>query len=1076
MMSQVDLDAIEQEVRLCFIQEDAPEHIATLERGILLLNQAGGRLPTDEFPQEWNAMMRSAHTLKGGAALSQLQELSQLAHLVEDLLQALGDRRVIQPDLACQLLMCSIDDIRALLTQATNGQSNPQSSVLDDFKTFIATGLNSSSHDTRTKAENVTEEQFLVRTVFEGDFKNCLERGKAQIDDAVNDTQILQFLTEVVQECGVLAEVLNLEQLHQQIQKITGALVRTPANPARFAKRILNYLEQERQKVLNQIHEQSSDDISSAPGGEDLEGRSPLSSLEADGISENSESTAELQGTDMSHSLTNGSSSIQSAAPSLKPEVSRQTSADVTIPPPDFAEPHQPRTGSDHIMSFEAGGVLSAPSSSTTAPAYPDVRTVAQVQDTTERSSTRVAPSAELTMRVPVRRLDQLASTVGEMLITYERLTLDQRRLQHTNRDLKQRTRQFYTIRERIQSLYDQLLVPGWNQTLDIAGNSEFDPLEMDQFTDLHSVLQDFQELLARIEEGSQDIDVLTQANLDDAEQLRQQMGELRHSLTDARMVPFATLSNRFRRPLWDLNQRYEKSVQLSIDGESTPIDRAVLEHLYEPMLHLVRNAFDHGIETPTERAAKGKGTAAYIRLAASHQGTKVVITVEDDGRGIDFEKVQRRAEHMGLLSGENVTTQQLLQCLFAPGFSTTTQVSELSGRGVGLDVVKAQVENLRGAIQVNSSPGQGTQFKLTIPLTLNIMPLLVCQRLLPQGNPITLAIPSSHISEIVDTPRYREDDKIMHWRGQDIPYVLLEKLMPFGEQYAVGQLNHQRQVSAKVSSEPNIAVILSLSHQPIAIGVNQLLGEQEMVLKTFDDLVTVPLYFPGCTVLPSGQVVLVLAPDPLEGLFQGRELALVEQQAQSVLGMDDTQRAIASLTPQSTTSESITSVPDALPLTTPQSALASGTHHGPDTVPIPTPPSDLGRSAHSTQSPRTIMVVDDSVAARRWMVRSLERSGYQVLQCRDGQDALDSLNKGAQCHLVICDIEMPRLNGFQLLSEIRQTQTLKSLPFALLTSRQGDRHRKQATQLGANGYFVKPLGGQQLLRKIENLMNANSA
>ncbi|MEO1521130.1 MAG: hybrid sensor histidine kinase/response regulator [Cyanobacteria bacterium J06633_2] len=1082
MMNQVELDAIEEEVRLCFVQEDAPEHIAVLERGILLLNQADGNLPIDEFSQDWHAMMRSAHTLKGGAALSQLSELSQLAHLVEDLLQALSDRRVIRPELACQLLMCSIDDMQMLLNQVANGNPSPSSAVLDDFKTFISTGLQSADADSDSSASNLTEEAFLIRTVLEGDFKHCLERGKSQIEDAKTHPEILQILTEIIQECGVLAEVLNLKQLHENIQKIIAALARTPANPPRFAKRILSYLEQERKKNLHEIQSSDSKQPSLStsepqsenwPSGQVSSQHDALHRSEQFHDGNNSghavddvDSELDFDLSALSNASTEDSQLQEFLDATKLPDVAEQTGTGQTQQPLElFEEPDRPPAKIDEAMSFEEAGALSLPETDKTV-TESELTYTPQAQETSERLSTRILPSPELTMRVPVRRLDELADTVGEMLITYERLTLDQKRLQHTNRDLKQLTRQFYSIRERIQSLYDELLVPGGRQTKRFDEQGGFDPLEMDEFTDLHSVLQDFQELLARIEEGTQDIDVLTQANLDDADHLRQHMGQLRHRLTDARMVPFATLANRFRRPLWDLNQRYEKSVQLSIDGEVTPIDRAVLEHLYEPMLHLVRNAFDHGIEDPKERTAKGKTKSGSIQLSALHQGTQVVITIKDDGRGIDFEKVKHRAEEMGVISSDYATPQQLLQCLFAPGFSTKSRVSELSGRGVGLDVVKAQVENLRGAIQVYSSSGQGTEFKLTIPLTLNIMPLLVCQRLLPDRNHLTLAIPSSHVSEIIDVPRFVDDKQSIHWRGNDIPYMVLEKLMPFSDQQTIKQLSQRPLAFKQESTEPTIAVILSLSQQPVAIGINELLGEQEMVLKTFDSLVTVPRYFPGCTVLPSGQVVLVLAPDPLEDILRQREIV--------VTSPDEADLNEALYQVQIADSDAQVVKSDLIALPSSHEKPGSSTRL----------PSDEDRDksdevktiSNARRFPRTIMVVDDSVAARRWMVRSLERSGYQVLQCRDGQDALDTLSKGAQCHLVICDIEMPRMNGFQLLSEIRQTPTLKSLPFALLTSRQGDRHRKQATQLGANGYFVKPLGGQQLLLKIDNLVNAGAS
>ena len=1078
MMSQVNLDAIEQEVRLCFIQEDAPEHLATLERGVLLLNQVGEELfSSGELPQEWREMMRAAHTLKGGAALSQLQGLSELAHRVEDLLQAVGDRRVNHPQVACELLIHAIDEMRVILIQAMDGQSDPSSGLLDELKIFLAAELKPSDEGAWGETNAVSSDVGLIRTVLESDFKGCLKRALSQLKESADDLQTIQILTEMLQECEVLAEVLGLSQLYQHIQTIKAELARKPAHLSQFAIRVLKRLEQERQGVLKQLEQ------------------SPQASPTNDKNSSNgSESSVREQPDSVSQELSHSVESLNAIESSNPVE----DVAEVGIGLRQDEEPDQFQPVYEHVdqpLSLEAGdlpftksltlehsspaqdsalaqtnGQLghldSHPTDFLKEEVKPPSVTETKADNAIQLSNTQVNLPAELTMRVPVRRLDQLADTVGEMLITYESLTLDQRRLQHTNKDLKKRTRQFNKVRERIQTLYDQLLVPGWNQALDSSGIVEFDPLEMDQFTDLHSVLQDFQELLARIEEGTQDIDVLTQSNLDITENLRKQLGDLRQGLTEARMVPFSTLADRFHRPLWDLNQRYGKSVQLIVEGGNTPIDRAVLENLYDPMLHLIRNAFDHGIEDPEERIKHSKSPEGSIRIAAIQQGTQIIIVVQDDGQGIDFDQVQRRAFQMNLLPREQVTSQRLLQCLFVPGFSTVSEVSELSGRGVGLDVVKAEVEKLRGSIQVESTPGQGTQFKLAVPLTLNIMPLLVCQRFLPRDVPLTLAIPSSHVLEIIEMPHLSPKAQTIHWRDQDIPYLRLEQIMQRADRRSAEQSTYGAQIGGQVALNPEMAVVLTMSRQSVAIGVNRLLGEQEMVLKTFDTLVNVPAYFPGCTVLPSGQVVPMLAPAPLEDWFQNRLLQLPSQGTGTLPASVHNQDAIAPAAQQLAlaSASSVQSTPKL------QSALED------KPTPDLTPPSDLDHALLPLHTPPTVMVVDDSVAARRWMVRSLERAGYQVIQCRDGQDALETLNKGIRCQLVICDIEMPRLNGFQFLAQIRQDSELKALPVVMLTSRQGDRHRQQASQLGANGYFIKPLGGQQLLLKITDLVKTHQS
>jgi type IV pili sensor histidine kinase/response regulator len=929
MLNPAQLTAIEQEVRTCFIYEDAPEYLTTLEQGILLLTGIDRQTTTQPLPK-WSELLRAAHSLKGGAALSQLSNLSRLAHRLEDVLQALSRGRVREPAIACNLLLQGVDEVRQVLSLAARGEAEiVADDLLSELETFLAAHINHESEDESIESAPLDEHN-PVRIVLETDFFDCLERAKAQLQKAA-DNQVSGILNTLLQECQALAEILNLRWLSERSQQMQWVLEKPPKDLRQRAIAILEDLYNAREQFL---------------AGEVPTSITQLPSL-------------------VPAQISSIASSSQASPPSP------------ATPPATAAKPKPLK-----LVSPEA------------------------------------SPTVEPSMRVPLRRLDYLADTVGELLISYERLTLDQQRLFQTSQDLKKRTRQFYQLRERIQTLYDHLLLPGmsWGQAATpLETHAEFDPLEMDRFTDLHSVLQDFQELLVRIEEHNQDIEMLTKSAQETGDRLRHHLGDLRSNLTEARMVPFSTLAERFRRLVWDLNQRYEKSVRLQVRGGGIFIDRAVLDQLYDPMLHLIRNAFDHGIEPTNERLACGKPAEAQILLAASQEGTQVRITVTDDGRGIDLQRVYQQAQKLGLLSTPKPHASQLLQLLFTPGFSTTEQVGELSGRGVGLDVVKAQLKHLRGAVQINTAKGKGTRFTLSVPLTLNILPLLLCQSQPDQQAARILAIPSVHVMDLLEIPNDATAQRLQ-WREQQIPLIAFEHLFPetpFLRYAQPSPLPLQNRLPTV--SKTAIAIILNVAGKSIALKINQLLSEREMVLKPFDNLVAVPPYLYGCTIMPNGEVVPVLAPDALVQVI-GRAAAIASNQ---------TSKAIA-------------------PTSTPASLPNSG---------------------------RTILVADDSVAARRWLVRSLEQAGYQVVQCRDGQEAWEQLIAGLSCNLAILDIEMPRLDGFQVLSQIRQHSTLRQLPVAMLTSRMGDRHIQRAMKLGASAYFTKPLGIQKLLRSLEDLL-----
>lgn len=890
-LNAADLDAITREARLCFLQEDAPEYLGMLEQGI----QALGQRKHPPAAAAYTELMRAAHTLKGGAGIAQLPDLQQVAHRLEDLLEALHQGRVQDYGTAHELLALGIEEIHSLVVTATEERSPQQDPSRNALLQALDQYLDHLPAQALNQAIATPEIPPIVRAVLKTDLEDTLQQLEAA--QAQPEPVLRGALDSFLVETKLLGQTLNLAWLTDFVAQIPPLRAEVPLTE--LVPVVISEVRQKRQ--------------------------------------------AFLEGT-----LT-------------PPPASR---------PPEIDQPQ---------------------ASPTSAPAKPE--------------------KLALNLRIPLSRMDRMGNTVSELLISQERLNLYQAQFQKISRELKRRISQFGPIREQVQTLYDRLATTpssknnGNSHSLPATPNqaSEFDSLEFDRYTELHSTLQDFQEIMARIQETGADIDLLNrelQAALDDG---RQFLGSLRSDLTDARLVPFRIVAERFIPALNSLSQRYQKPLAVEIQGENTLMDQAILEQLKTPLTHLVRNAFDHGVESAAARQKLGKPATAKIVLGARVSGNQVLISVQDDGQGVNLEKVTQKAIQLGLCPQESVpllTEEQILEFLFAPGFSTAAQVGDLSGRGVGLDVVRLQVERLRGTIRVNTKPQQGTTFTLALPLTLNILPLLLCQT-----HDFTLAIPSVNILEVIKLSEFMSPNSPtdwLTWKERTIPYAPLQQLLPYARQ-------------AKTTPVTSvIGIVVEVNERPMAVGVDALLEEREFVLKPFDTTIKVPPYVMGCTVLGTGAVVPVLSPPQFDLLLEGRS----------------------------------------------------------DRLPVSPPPSVEVKRASQV----TLMVVDDSVAVRRLMERVLVQAGYGVIACRDGQEAWEQLNRISDpVQLIISDVEMPRMDGFALLREVRHHPQWEALPVAMLTSRSGDQHRYKAKQLGANAYFVKPFQPVDLVNQVAKIIQKSA-
>lgn len=638
----------------------------------------------------------------------------------------------------------------------------------------------------------------------------------------------------------------------------------------------------------------------------------------------------------------------------------------------------------------------------------------------------------QISVRLNLDQLERISNQLGELSINRNSLSLQNEQLQETLQELRRRFGQFLAIGTQLQVHLNKLLIspdryqknyvaamqersPASTLTLekgtDLSYRAAFDTLELDRYNEVYNLLQEATESIQQLDEAVEDVTLFAEQSDRGLEQQRQILTVLRDELMWARMLPLGNILNRFPRQIKELSYQYKKPVALKLTGTEVLVDKVVLEKLYDPLLHLLRNAFDHGIESAEDRKQQGKPEQGTIHIRVYHRGSRTVIEIEDDGRGINFERIRTKAIENGILTAEiakTVSSERLLNLIFEPGFSTAAQVSELSGRGVGLDIVRAQIQSLKGSISVNSKPGKGTIFTLRIPLTLSISKLLLTW----SGSSLA-AIPSDSIEEIVN-PNPRDiktagNQPFLYWRHQVIPIHPLQDLLPFNCVLPTVEANLSfNSVPTPEEWAPPL-LILRQGNQPFALQVERLITEQELVVKPFSDTLPAPAYLYGCTILGDGSVVPVVDAVTLLLHRQGNRAT-----------------AIA-------------------------------------------PPSKA--TPQPTQSTPTILIVDDAATMRQMLTLTLKKAGYQVIQARDGREALDQLHQHPQIRLVICDIEMPTMNGFEFLTHRRQTPTLLNIPVIMLTSRSGEKHRKLALHLGATNYFTKPYIEQQFLGQINTLL-----
>ncbi len=677
--------------------------------------------------------------------------------------------------------------------------------------------------------------------------------------------------------------------------------------------------------------------------------------------------------------------------------------------------------------SAVVGGAVTDGAGVTIAPLPTNSQPAAAPAARNSRSKQR---TFEQTMRVSVKNLNNLNNLTGELVVNRNTLEQDQNRMRQFIDKLLLEVQKLNEVGKSMQDLYEKSLlessllasrqqsqqaksmVPGSSASGD-SGDAEYDPLEMDKFTPVHLISQQMIELTVRIRESTSDIEFVVDSSTEVTRSLRQITSQLQEDLNKSRMLPFSQTSDRLQRGVRDNGLKYGKEVDLRVEGSDTLIDKVILESLNDPLIHMVNNAIAHGIESPAERLAAGKPAEGVITINAAHQGTQTIISVKDDGAGIDAERVKNKAIEKGIITparAVTMTKQEVYELLFLPSFSTRDQADELAGRGVGMDVVLSSLQEIRGTITTESQLGKGTIFTIRLPLALSIT-----KALMASNKDVGIAFPMDGIEDSLSVKPYSiienaDGQKFFPWRDQQMPFRQLSDLLAFNR--PMKRVNYYGAASEDAEQSISIVVLRSGSDL-VAVEVDRVLGEQEIVIKPLQGPAPKPLGIAGATVLGDGRIIPIADVLELVDLASGKLEKNVNQ------------------------TWSIGDIPE----------------------------------EQAAQREPMVLVVDDSITVRQLLSLTFTKAGYRVEQARDGQEAWDKLRAGLPCDIIFCDIEMPRMDGLELLSKVQGDEVIRQIPMAMLTSRGSDRHRQIASQLGASGYFIKPYLEDALLEAVKRML-----
>ncbi len=937
-ISDFQLDELQQ-----IFLDEAREYLEKLSADLLELDKYAGTAQPDLV----NRVLRGAHTLKGSAAMVNLNNIRDLGHKMEDCLQVVRDNNLKVPRPLLDVCFKAIDAIGIMV------------------ENFRRTG-----EDRFTKSQPlmdlfVTYTKQLQETGTIGDTTVTLSAAPPVAEEEATDFQPDELQQIFLDEANEYLEKLNADML--ELEKVAGT-----AQPD-LVNRVLR-------------------------GAHTLKGSAAMVNLK--NIS------------DLAHKMEDCLQVVRDnnlKVPRLLLDILFKSSDAIGTMLKKFRS-----TGKDtldvsryiailkeYMAQLQQTGEIKTPLSLEAAPVPSEAQAAPKPKAFTEE-----------TVRIDIRSLNNLVNMSAELVIARNRLTNELTGVTRMiNKFMKERNHLAQVNKKILTTIQKNA-----GERADASGGfsdilKEFSETEFDRFSDLDIISRDVRSAMLNLDETINELRSLSSILGQNVVKVSGIANDLNREIVGMRMVPMRQMYTRFQRSFRDIAKAEGKEIIFNTEGEDTKLDKSVMEEIVEPVLHMVRNAIGHGIEKPEVRLAHGKPAEGTLTLRAYQKGSRIILEIEDDGGGIPIEKVKAKAVRQGLISQEEadaMPASKATELIFLPGFSTAEKITELSGRGVGMDVVKNTIRQLKGTVTVETREGKGTKFTISLPVTLAIN-----QALLVSASEHTYAIPLELVLETLsvssDYLTTDEDgNKTISIRGEDYEFRYLNELLG----YSLEALEYKTMHSV---------VVIGLDERKVAVAVEKLIGKEEIVVKSLGRHLRNVRGIIGATILGDGQVVVIL---DIEYLLR----PIGER------GEDVQIQAISA----------------------------------PEPAPEEIQPTITKRKRKGARI--TVLHADDSPSVRKYVQSVLKGANIDVISADDGLNALNRLTQpNANIDLIVSDLEMPRMNGFEFVTEVRKMDAYKDIPFIIVTARAGDKHRRTGLELGANAFLNKPFDPSQLVETIES-------
>ncbi|MBI5042301.1 MAG: hybrid sensor histidine kinase/response regulator, partial [Nitrospirae bacterium] len=641
------------------------------------------------------------------------------------------------------------------------------------------------------------------------------------------------------------------------------------------------------------------------------------------------------------------------------------------------------------------------------------------------RRASDVSDLEKRIIRVQIDQLSNLMNLVGELVVNRNRLIGQLEHVKDIRDELVKNKARLLKVVKDFESKYEfSMSHKSFSSTGKKPSEKEgssghlegFFELEFDRYDDFNllsrklvEITNDMSEIMGSLSDFFNKIDEGTI-------QISKITTNLQQEITAVRMVEIEKLFQRFSRLVRDVSQGENKKVRLEFVGGETKIDKAIFELITDPLVHIIRNAISHGIEMPHDRKLSGKEDTGVVFVRAYQEGNNVVIEIGDDGRGIDPDAVRETAVEKGYIAKfeeKTLTDEDAINLIFLPGFSTSREINALSGRGVGMDVVRTNITKMNGQIEVHTEVGLGTKFIIKLPATLAVSHALIIKSIDQE-----FAVPLNLIDETTRVSQrdidYVAGSEVMNLRDKIIPFIRLNNILGFDA----------KKEGSRSSAELYPTLILKLADKKIALMVDEIVAQEEIVVKSMGEYLKSIGLFSGATISGEGNVRFIIDTAALieESLLTGRKGISVK----------------TSLKPEEKAGE----------------AAAASTVKKRETL---------------LEKPKVI-IVDDSISIRKYVSHFLTRAGYEVEVASDGFEALNKIGQ-IKVDLIVTDLEMPVMHGYELIAELKRVPDLSKIPIIVLTSRAGEKHRQKAFEMGAQEYVVKPFEEDVLIESIKKLL-----